>query len=228
MIITGGYYEHVYDSTATVNHYNHSTRVWSELPAMLIPRTNHQCVTLMNPLRVMVIGDGTDASEPCEIYDVTRKKWSLAAPCLTRQLFPVCVVYENKVYAFAAKACEVYDEKKDNWSLIASKPTPRGLSSGVVVGGGAILVLGGSDLVDVIEEYTPVTDKWRTISWKLPHPHYRFGVSYNCTTSTLMMCGGRRGPSNHAKNVYIRSEPFESNKWLCSKMTFKADIHGYC
>ena len=233
IIITGG--NKGGNIATAVEQYDHSTRRWSELPSMLTSRFRHKCVTLKNPLRVMVIC-GDDSAQTCEIYDVVAKKWSSAASLLKCQGLPVSIVYENKVYVFGVQTCEVYDEKKNSWCMIADRPIIERWDESAVVGQ-VILVMGGvnsnygvnDNYSDTIEEYTPLTDKWRTLSWKLPQPRGYFGASYNSTTGILMICGGCTHKANMETNVYLRGEPLESNEWqLCDNVTLDTYINsGY-
>jgi N-acetylneuraminic acid mutarotase len=143
------------------------------------------------------------------------------------------VVFDNRVYIFGGNSpsdspisqCEVYDDKKNSWNMwLTAAPTSRSYLTTVVVGT-VILVMGGlrgDARTDLIEEYTPSTNTWRTLSWKLPQSRYDFGASFNATTGVLMI-GGGKGDESTSKNVYTRKQPFESNEWiLCSGVQYNA------
>jgi N-acetylneuraminic acid mutarotase len=64
---------------------------------------------------------------------------------------------------------------------------------------GKILVLGGaiptSDgksavVTDIIEEYDPITNKWRVMDFTLPDGRSTFGCSYDSSNQSLMIFGG--------------------------------------
>jgi hypothetical protein len=243
-IICGGRDSEDSKSVATVDHYNHSTRIWTAAPSMLQPRRYHKCVTLLDSLRCMVIGGYNDmtkkAETSCEIFDVTSQKWSLAPPLSVGRAIASCVVLNNMVYVFggssdgsakgALSTCEVYDNKKNSWSTIASMSTPRWKATVTVVDN-VLLVMGGETFgmcrVATIEEYTPATGTWRTLSWTLPQPRDALGSSYETTTRQLMIAGGWTGSSKTEQHVYTRVQPFESNEWKLGPIRLAA-LHGIC
>jgi hypothetical protein len=238
-IITGG----LGPTPNGVQQYRLSTNRWSALPSMSMQRHCHRCVTLHNPLRVMCIGgfDGNNVTASCEIYDVSTKIWSRAASLRFGRSGSACAVHENKVYVFGGSregystdplsSCEVYDEKKDRWTRIAPMSTGRFDATAVVVGS-TILVLGGAVTdagqlrrTDMITEYTPTTNTWRTSSWALPQPRRRFGASYKASAGLLIIAGGIGGGTT---NVYTRSHPFVTNEWIrCPDVKLDAYC-GYC
>jgi hypothetical protein len=83
-------------------------------------------------------------------------------------------------------------------------PKARSQATAVVVGE-TILVMGDS----TIDEYSPFTNEWRTLSWQLP-PHKAFtgsrAVSYDPITGSLMIIEDGA--------IYVRKRPFEEEKWV--------------
>ena len=107
----------------------------------------------------------------------TQDYWTLKAPLPIAQNFwgQHAAVVNNKIYTLGGCAndgtCSVtgnvweYDPWHDRWTAKRPMPTKRlGVQTAVV--NNKIYVIGGStfgnDVFDVVEEYNPVTDTWRT------------------------------------------------------------------
>lgn len=97
-----------------------------------------------------------------------------------------------------------------------------------------ILVMGGDDkhvdLTDTIFEYTPATNKWRTLPWRLPAPVSSFGAIYDPGSRTLMIAGGFPNYEEDSPNQYVwtRTQPFTSNEWIRGTHQFHDSCFGYC
>jgi N-acetylneuraminic acid mutarotase len=159
-------------------------------------------------------------------------------------------VLELKVYVFggtsdgfshnALSTCEVYDSKMNNWTSIASMPTKRCHAVAVTIDHDTIIVMGGFvttvyskkyEVVDTIEEYTPSTNQWRTLPWRLPNRRADFGVAYDHRTNQLMIVGGSSPIEplpTHTRAVYTRRQPFQSNEWIKCPLEWERHSFGYC
>jgi hypothetical protein len=196
-------------SAREMDIYNIKTNEWSTGEPMMHGRFGHiavQMIGTFNDQRIMVIGD-YETNTTCEIYDIKLNKW-LTAPSTgtTRYYGSSTSFHDGKVYMFSGQAgrptyettskCEVYSEDPitgsgGHWSSIADIPHPVERSTAVVVDD-VILVLGGfsdNEGADIIQEYTPATNKWRVLPWKLPQPRCSFAAVYDPFTKTLMIAG---------------------------------------
>jgi serine/threonine protein kinase len=108
------------------------------------------------------------------------------------------------------------------WSRIADMPTPRHYPICVAVCDTILVMAGSSSIasrrqsqpaavaaVDIIEEYTPSTNTWRTCTWRLPYAigDQTFGAVYNHDTATLMII-------SYYGSIYTRVYPFEQSQWM--------------
>jgi hypothetical protein len=169
---------------------------------------------------LMVIGRSIDGLQ-CNRYEVTNK-WSLLASLSSPNQHFSTVLLNDHVYVFGGEGrpgyystCFAYDIRANKWSSIESMSMGRSRTSAAVVGSDTILVMGGLTTdragvgVDIIEEYKPSTNKWRTLSWKLPCPCYHTGSIFDKTSRRLIIMAGR--------STYIRNQPFDDNEWIqCS------------
>lgn len=130
-------------------------------------------------------------------------------------------------------SCEVYTEDaktgEGKWSRIADMPTAR-WGAAIVVVDDTILVMGGKGTkrFDIIEEYTPATNKWRTLPLKLPHPVYEIGAVYHSSTKTLMIAGGNGMFTYERYPVYTIVQPFAANTWVKHDYASYPGLHNYC
>ena len=107
----------------------------------------------------------------------------------------------------------MYSFQTMEWWILASPAIYRQYP-GVVVTDNTILVMGGrsgrTNIVDSIEEYTPSTNSWRTLTWKLPRSLYFRGLYDPCDRILFIL-----GEQFH--DIYLRHQPFAVTEWIkCS------------
>jgi hypothetical protein len=199
-----------------------------------------------NPNRVMVIST-TMIDGACEIFDIKTQSWSSAPSIPYDRQFAFGAAYNGRVYVFGGKRKvglkrgDMYEEDSktcSGWSSIADMSIDRSSAAAVVVDA-TILVMGGSSqsvgLTDSIEEYTPLTNTWRTLSWRLPRSTHSFAAVYHRETKTLMIAGGSISSMNWGEKpdphgcVMVYTPPaFESNEWQYHHNPFPHLVDCYC
>jgi hypothetical protein len=127
------------------------------------------------------------------------------------------------------------------WSSvgIAAMPSYKKDATSVVIGD-TIFIMGGAGTLreksDTIFEYTPATDTWRLLPWRLPQPRTYFAAVYDATTRTLMIAGGVDDLCDDLSfsidpGVYTIQQPFEHNEWTFhhrSTLGRAIYLHCYC
>ncbi len=121
-------------------------------------------------------------------YDPDTNEWEDLPALRSDRESHVSVTMDGKIYLFGGRVLfanafvevtEVYDPLKRKWDPLAPIPTPRGGLAGAAIGGRAYL-FGGERQREAaypdgvhpeVEEYDPVTDKWRLVSL-MPFPRH--------------------------------------------------------
>ncbi len=152
-----------------------ATSRWQRKAEM--PTARLRAVAVAVGARVFVIGGytqtGETAQEPetraVEAYDTAADHWTAHDPA-PLAAYGAAVVGE-KVFAFGKPDCYELDPSTQVWRRRAAMPTARD-AFGTAVVGGKIYVIGGIvpdpkrkwgwGNTDVVEEYDPQTDSWRT------------------------------------------------------------------
>ena len=126
-----------FDGTYTLDateRFDVTAGVWSQGPAMSVPRTNHRSVR-MNDGRILITGgfDGQGETATCEVFDPVGMTFTPVAPMnvgrASHTLTPVgdgrFVVTGgfNAAAGFQLASCEVYDPATDTWTEIEPLPT---------------------------------------------------------------------------------------------------------
>lgn len=226
-----------------------STKIWTKMADTLGTRLGHTMVSLpalagTKDGRLMAIGG---VNQSVELYDIATNKWSLTTPMSTIRICATAVVFASKVFVFGGavkpefvngslNTCESYEEDvKTNvgkWTAGAPMPTKRDRHAAVKVDN-TILIMGGSldgtsETTDSVIEYTPASNSWRDVGWKLPVAMQLFGAIYDEASRTLMIAGGYPEESGTVYTVYTRTQPFATNEWILGTTVWAGSSFGYC
>jgi hypothetical protein len=230
---------------STMIRYHIPTRTWSSCPSMLSAREKHGMVRLPEPKShcLMVMG-GVPGSlhsvSSCEIFNTLTNEWSSAPSMPYRREYFDPRVLNHRIYVFGG-TCEtscVYDTHTSEWCDIQQSTMTDGEGASgpygtpVVVGDDAILFL-GYDARRRIEQYTPSTDSWRILRWKLPddelYPRYNCCAVFDSSTDSLLIIGGF-DQDGYTKDSYVRYPPLhlKTNEWVECSNDFEYQHFGYC
>lgn len=110
-------------------------------------------------------------------FDPVSNSWSKKTSMLTPRASAAAVDLDGRIYVLGGRkrnsvlaAVERYDPSSDIWSKLTPMPTPRWFLMAAVVDGkiyalGGIAGVGnGRRVLDVVEVYDPLKDKWSTLS----------------------------------------------------------------
>jgi N-acetylneuraminic acid mutarotase len=120
---------------------------WTKLPQMPEGRQGHAMVA--HDGHLYVVG-GSGRTNRTEIYDISKKKWSLGAPLSDGRNHLRAVAWDGKVWAIGGRSSaltahvDIYDPLRDTWAPGPPLPEPMSaMAVGVV--GDELHVLGGED-----------------------------------------------------------------------------------
>jgi N-acetylneuraminic acid mutarotase len=139
---------------------------------------------------IFVFGGATQESQPNALksweYDPVADSWKELAPMPSIRTAAVAIENGGKFYVIGGSDAtnlslainEVYDVATNTWTTKRAMPTARNHPAGGAVGG-KLYVIGGrlsngnvanmmSSPTDVVEEYDPATDAWKTMT-KMPY-----------------------------------------------------------
>jgi N-acetylneuraminic acid mutarotase len=140
--------------------------------------------------KVYVFGGATVESQPNALksweYDPVADTWKDLAPMPSKRTASVAIENAGKIYVIGGSdegglsvgTNEVYDVATNTWATKKPMPTARNHPAGGAVNG-KLYVIGGrltaanvanmiSSPTDVVEEYDPATDKWKSMT-KMPY-----------------------------------------------------------
>ncbi|ELT93360.1 hypothetical protein CAPTEDRAFT_137514, partial [Capitella teleta] len=143
---------------------------WSSLPHMPQPLQCSYVVSVSDTLFVLGgMRDGwVDWSVDVHQYDSTGKTWHQRSPMPEQCAGGAAVALGDQVYVVGGwnKSCMKFNPQIDSWVSL-QRPQFSHWYGPALVWNGCVLVCGGSE-EDSIEEYSPLTDKWRTWTMTLP------------------------------------------------------------
>jgi N-acetylneuraminic acid mutarotase len=140
--------------------------------------------------KIYVFGGATVESQPNALksweYDPAADSWKELPPMLSKRTASVAIESGGKIYVIGGSdeaglsvaTNEVFDVASGKWETHRPMPTARNHPAGGAVSG-KLYVIGGrltaanvanmlSSATDIVEEYDPATDKWRSMT-KMPY-----------------------------------------------------------
>jgi uncharacterized protein YfaQ (DUF2300 family) len=157
--------------------YDPAVNSWAFAAPMADARSGHLAVTLRDGT-VLVIGGNQEAESFAERYDPMADSWTsvgtftepirggIAATLLSDgQVLVVGGGGGAKPTSF--EIAERYDPAMNRWSPVLPMTTPRTYPAVVTLPNGQVLVIGGSNVSDILataERYDPVTDSWTPVA----------------------------------------------------------------
>ena len=198
----------------TVEEYDPGADSWTGKTEMPIPRSGHATCEVHGKIYVIGGADLVNILSDVEEYDPANDTWAKKAELPTARGALAAAAVDGKIYVVGGtngegplSAVEQYDPKTNTWIARASMPTPRsGLSACAV--GGKIYALGGQDgiggpgggnLLAVVEEYDPVTNRWTT---KKPMSSARSAFGVSVVDGKIYAFGGLTDGSPQSVEMY--------------------------
>ncbi len=174
-------------------------------------------------------------------YDPAADSWKQLAPMATKRSAGAAVASGDKIYVIGGNGLgpgasnppkpddilvlatnEVYDPSTNKWETKRMMPTPRNHPAIGAVNG-KVYVIGGriggpnvanliSSPTDVVEEYDPVSDRWKAMT-KMPTP--RSGQGWATYQNRIYVAGGEVR-DHHMDAIFRDVEAFDpaSNEWF--------------
>ena len=184
--------------------------IWSEEPAMLIPRSAHAVAS--SDFAIYALAGTDDSGKPVlevEVFD--GKQWKTETTLPGEGLnAPTVSIVDNKLYVaggFTAvtnvptNEVQVYSLKTHQWAEASPLPNPRGGHVAVVLDGKIHLFGGGNSVSTLADhsEYDPATNKWHDLA---PLPRAEGSPAAVVVDGKIYVIGGRSGFSDFG-DVYI-------------------------
>ena len=216
VLVVGGHIASTPFETATCELYDPATGTWSATGSLLQPRNEHHA-TLLADGRVLVAGGFNQAAgliAPSELYDPATGTWSNSGS-LTQPRDSniqvrladgrVLVAGGVKRFGFASHppqitaSTEIYNPATGIWSRTGSLNTPRIDFTANLLNDGRVFAAGGWDIgttggaaqiYSSIEEYTPATGRWRTLSMALAAARFAHSTT-SLLDGSLIIAGGQ-------------------------------------
>jgi len=217
--VTGG--QHLVDgkTLATIEKLHVPTLKWSIEQSMPQAITRHGCIAVDDFLYCIGGDDNRYRSNNYMYrYEPKSGSWTTLPPTKHDRYMPSFVVLNRRIYALGGHnvlTCEMFDLDTNQWNDIAQIPEERYCACAVVVEGN-IMLLGGmlseNYADDTIDEYSPLSNSWKRLSWTLPFARERFASWYDPGNKSLYIALGY--PTRDCSNVYMR-RLFDDNvdKW---------------
>jgi N-acetylneuraminic acid mutarotase len=159
--------------------------------------------------KIYVFGGATVESQPNALksweYDPAADSWKELPPMPSKRTASVAVESGGKIYVIGGSdegglsvpTNEVYDVATGRWEAKRPMPTARNHPAGGAVGG-KVYVIGGrltaanvanmlSSPTDIVEEYDPATDKWKSMT-KMPYS--TSGQGWTTFQNRIYVAGG--------------------------------------
>jgi N-acetylneuraminic acid mutarotase len=218
--VIGGWHFFRGGSFQGVEAYDPATDTWTEKADLSAPK-HGVCACTVNG-KIYAIGgvETVYVSNPVstvEVYDPITDTWTPKANMPTARGEFACVAVNGKIYAIGGvsrpqqrgniinlradelvSAVEVYDPATDTWTKKADMPNPRVGLRGVSVNG-KIYVMGGvvngntaENVLNLLEEYDPVTDTW---TQKTDMPTARWNLAAVTVNGKIYAIGGSDLPA---------------------------------
>lgn len=167
---------------STNEQYDPASDHWSTKSPMPTPRNWISAAVVNDKIYVMGGSDNSGGIFSMnEMYDTSTNTWTTKVPCPHARVACGIGVVNGKIYLIGGwvrpgsppgeptTLNEEYDPQTDTWTTKASMPTARnGLAVAVV--NNRIYAIGGAtdwnpwtNNLNVVEEYDPATDTWRTV-----------------------------------------------------------------
>jgi len=182
---------------------------------------------------IYVFGGATQESQPNALksweYDPVADSWKELAPMPTKRTASIAIENGGKFYVLGGSdeaglsvaTNEVYDIATNTWATGRPMPTARNHPAGGAVGG-KLYVIGGrlahanvanmmSSPTDVVEEFDPATDKWKTMT-KMPYA--TSGEGWTTFQGRIYVAGGELRDS-HGDSIFRDFVVFDpaANEW---------------
>jgi len=192
---------------STNEEYDPATNSWTQKKSMPTARDWISAAIVNN--KIYIIGGSDNAGSVYsmnEVYDPLNDSWSYGSQIPHGRLLYGIGVLNNKIYVIggwtgtgSTGLNEEYDPQTDIWTTKAPMPTVRnGLAVAVV--NNRIYAIGGAtnanpwtNNLDVVEEYDPATNTWRTVQ-SMPTPRSLF-MSAASIGNRIYAIGGTDGIS---------------------------------
>ncbi|ELU03516.1 hypothetical protein CAPTEDRAFT_116986 [Capitella teleta] len=170
IIISGGVFVDVVQSDC--RSYDAHTAQWNDLPPMPTVRTQHS--SIYHDHHVYVIGgnDGQTMLNSVDALDMRSLEWSKTwhqrSPMPEQCAGGAAVALGDQVYVVGGwkRSCMKFNPQIDSWVSLQRPQFLHWYGPSLVLKG-CVLIYGGS-FVDFIEKYSPLTDKWTTLTGNTP------------------------------------------------------------
>ena len=183
--------------------------------------------------KVYVFGGATVESQPNALkswdYDPVADTWKELAPMPSKRTASIAIETGGKFYVIGGSdeaglsipTNEVYDIASNTWTTKKAMPTARNHPAGGAVNG-KLYIIGGrltnsnvanmlSSPTDVVEEYDPATDTWKTMT-KMPYA--TSGEGWITFQNRIYVAGGELRDA-HADSIFRDFVVFDpaANEW---------------
>ena len=183
------------DRKQPVLRYDPMTDTWAELSSMPENRWAGTAVTLGE--FIYYVG-GAGGSKALLRYDPQNDSWTSLAELNQPREHLQAVVLNGEIFALGGrwqtglKQVEIYSPDKDTWRPAPSMKQPRS-GFGAAVWEGQIIVGGGEllsplNIIDTIELYDPMINRWQLAEFSLPNPLH--GFPFVVENGDLYLVGG--------------------------------------
>ena len=215
-------------SQNSVKRFNINTYQWlPRIPNMISRREDHITVSLNNIMWSIGGKNGCVRLKSTEYFNPIIQQWIQGPSMLEERRYHCGVSIDFNIYVFGGylepminefARCEVLsmplytyitdynsEKKKNNvWKSIEDMNVPRAWAGAVVINPNCILVMGGSDVnrieLNCIERYTPSTNTWEILKFKLPVKTNYFNCFYDSSSRNLTLI--IQSCENDSKDVY--------------------------
>ena len=192
----GGHY------ASEVEEYDPATDTWRVRASLPVAQVQPAAAVLND--KIYVFGGGADPQGLYE-YDSATNKWTPRAHMFERRYGLSGVALNGKLYAIGGadtsnnetlSSVEEYDPATNTWKMIAPMSMKRCFLSAIVFNGKIYVIGGLSSLTDrstnlsSVEEYDPVTNIWRKMTFM---PTARHGLATAVLNNKIHAIGGYNG-----------------------------------
>ena len=188
---------------AVVDEYDHWTNTWAARSPMPTARAYFGAAALYGKIYAaggLLAGDQPTAS--LEEYDPASDTWRTRAPMPTARTGLALVEAAGRLYAIGGfneagghlATVEEYDPTTDSWRARASMPTPRSALAAVLGPDGHVYAFGGANssapsrVLDVVEAYDPIADRWRARA-PMPRPRQQLAAARTQSVNVYVVGG---------------------------------------